>query len=175
MESIKKFIKEKNYWPHTVIAMIIGIVIASSATISIAVDNPVHEENIFMDTYQNVDDNINEILVSQHHFIQKYKIEVDDKLKFGENSINIKVIDKATNNLVENAKVKVLITRPETTKFDQILEDLKFENGAYKATPIKIEKEGRWFIMPQVKIGELIGFQKLEYNGTKVKDFKRIK
>ena len=172
MESLKKFIKEKNYWPHTVILMIVGIIIASGFTIKIAVENPVHEDDIFLDTYQNVDENINEILISQHQFTQKYEIKVNDKLNFGENSLKIKVIDKSNGNLVENAKVTLLVTRPETTEFDQKIENLKYENGSYIANSIKIEKKGRWFVMPKVEINELTGFGKFEYNGTQ--SFERI-
>ena len=172
MESLKKFIEEKKFWPHTVILMIVGIIIASGFTIKIAINNPVHEENIFMDSYQNVDENINEILILQHQFNQKYDIKANEKLSFGENEVKIKVIDKSNGNLVENAKVTLLVTRPETTEFDQKLENLKYKNGSYIAESIKLEKQGRWFIMPRVTVDKLVGFTKLEYNGTG--DFERV-
>ncbi len=175
MDFIKRVIKEKNYWPHTIVGMIIGIVIAIFFTIKIAINNPVQEENIFMDTYQNVNENINNILLSQSEFMKKYEVEIiNEYLKFGENSINIKVLDKTTKSLIENADIKLLVTRPETREYDQKLENLKYENGVYIATPINIVKEGRWFIMPQIKVEQLTFFQKLEYNGTKIKNFTRI-
>mgnify|MGYP000409483252 CR=1 FL=1 len=43
---------------------------------------------MFLDTYQNIDENINEILISQHQFMQKYEIKANDKLSFGENSLD---------------------------------------------------------------------------------------
>lgn len=172
MEFLKKFIKEKNYWPHTVVLMIVGIIIASGFTIKIAVNNPVHEDDIFLDTYQNVDENINEILISQHQFMQKYDIKVNDKLSYGENSLKIRVIDKSNGNLVGDANVTLLVTRPETTEFDQKFENLKYENGSYIADSIQLQKQGRWFIMPKVTVDKLTGFAKLEYNGTE--NFERV-
>ena len=92
--------------------------------------------------------------------------------KLVENNLKIKVIDKSNSNLVEDANVTLLVTRPETTEFYQKIENLKYENGSYIANSIKIEKQGRWFIMLKVTVDKLVGFAKLEYNGTE--SFERI-
>ena len=64
----------KNYWPHAIVASIILIIISCAATIVTAIKNPVELDNFYLDRYQNVDENINEIEASQRRFDSKFSI-----------------------------------------------------------------------------------------------------
>lgn len=53
---------ERNYYPHAVVGMILGMVVACGWMIKIATDNPVEMDTYYMEKYQKVDHTINEIL-----------------------------------------------------------------------------------------------------------------
>ncbi len=36
--------KEKNYWPHAILGIILAVIVAGAWTVKIALDNPVQEE-----------------------------------------------------------------------------------------------------------------------------------
>jgi hypothetical protein len=150
----------KNYWPHSIAFILLLGVIACAWTIKIALDNPVEMSNMFMQKYQNVDDNINELILSEKKFDSKYTIKMlNDNLRVGKNIISLELRD---SELVQNATLIALITRPETTKFDQVIENVNFVDGQYKIENIDITKTGRWILRVQIKINDLITFKNFE-------------
>ena len=86
---------ERNYYPHAVIGMIIGCVIACGYTIKIALDNPVVMDTYYMEKYQKVDENINQILELQEKFNAKFDLSYStEKFHVGQNQITLKLSDK---------------------------------------------------------------------------------
>lgn len=157
---------KKNYWPHGIVASIFMIIGACIWTIQVALDNPVEMDTFFLDEYRNVDENINNIIISQHKFDNQYNVNIANKaFKIGENNIDFTITDKA-DQTIDNAIVELLITRPDTSKYDVKLQPLTNENGVYKFDAFSIEKEGRWQILSKIKIGDLTSFKKLEVNAT---------
>ena len=53
--------KERNYWPHAIVTVLIFMVFACAMVVKIAMDNPVQMDSFYLDKYQQVDENINEI------------------------------------------------------------------------------------------------------------------
>ena len=144
-----------NYWPYAIVLSIFFVIGLCVWTVKIAVEN------------QQVDENINDILLKEQAFNKKYSVVLSNKnFVVGQNSFELKVIDKNDNSAIDQAKVKVAITRPHTSKSDQDLKLLSEKNGVYKFEPFEIKDLGRWQIVSRVTIGELEAFQKLEVNAT---------
>ncbi|DAB31851.1 MAG: hypothetical protein PWQ42_585 [Sulfurospirillum sp.] len=155
---------EKNYWPHSIIAGIVFIVIACIATIKVALDNPVQMDSFYLDRYQNVDRNYNQLQKAQKEFEKNFSLSYQTK-KFNmnqPNSFSMSIQDLNKNTLVENAEVKLVISRPETNEFNQefILKNPK--NGVFEFHDIKINKPGRWQILTLVTINGLQAYNKHE-------------
>jgi hypothetical protein len=68
--------EEINYWPYAIVGMILTVVLLGIWTIKVAVSNPVQLDNSYMMTYQDVDENINEILAKQQAFDARYSVDL---------------------------------------------------------------------------------------------------
>jgi nitrogen fixation protein FixH len=55
---------------------------------------------------------------------------------------------------IDDAKVEVVLTRPDTTKFDLNLTNPSIQEGKYTFNPIDLPKQGRWDIMAKITIGK---------------------
>lgn len=149
--------KEKNYWPHFVGGLILFGIGLGVWTIVMTIDNPVEMDNSYMMNYHQLDRDINKIIESGKKFDKKYDFALLTKdLKTGENTLLLEVKDKE-GNIVKDAKVDILVTRPETTKFDKKIKAI-FENGKYIAK-VKLNKEGRWNLIIRVTIDGLEKFK----------------
>jgi len=161
--------KEKaNYWPHAIVLAIFGVAGLCVWTVNIAVNNPVELDSFYFDSYQNVEQNYNDIINSQEAFDAKYDVILPAKdLKIGKNTIMIKVMDKEHNSGIDEANVTVVITRPDTQRLDKKPKVISTLNGVYALEPFEIKRLGRWQIMSKVRVGDLTTFKKLEVNATK--------
>ncbi|MDR2635661.1 MAG: hypothetical protein LBC08_02395, partial [Campylobacteraceae bacterium] len=134
--------KNKNYWPHGIIISILLIVAACIYTIVEAVKYPVELDTYYFDTKENVDRNYDKIKAAQESFDKKYTtfVEINDiqngTLRAGENNkIRIVINDKDKNSCDFNADIKLLLTRPETNKYN---EDIAYSYA----------EKCRWFFAP---------------------------
>jgi len=152
-------------------------------TVKSAVNTPVYEDKSFMTSYQDVDENYNQMVISNAKFNNKYHtvvtingrkvgMELSDLLygqrslkkkshnqnilNVGDNSLTISVVDKS-NKPLSNAKIEFQITRPIQDMYDINLDSFKFVNGIYSSNA-KIEKAGNWNIIAKVTIGDDIGY-----------------
>ncbi len=149
--------KEKNYWPHFVAGLILFGIGMGVWTIFMTIDNPVEMDNSYMMNYHQLDRDINKIIESGKKFDKKYDFNLLTKdLKTGENTLLLEVKDKE-GNIIKDAKVDILVTRPETTKFDKKIK-ASFENGKYVAK-VNLNKEGRWNLIIRVRIKGLEKFK----------------
>lgn len=159
---------ERNYWPHAIVGSILGIVFACGWTIKIALDNPVEMDTFYMEKYQKVDENINEIMALQEKFNAKFDLAYStENFTMGQNSISIKLIDKQSGQVVENASVMLLLSRPETNKDNKQMSPSKVENGNYIFDTIEVQKLGRWQILTKITVGEFKGYSKYEVYAAK--------
>ncbi len=158
MESPEK--KEANFWPYAIVGMILTVVMLGAWTIKVALKNPVQLENSYMMKYQDVDEKINEILEKQRLFDMKYSMALDsNRLKLGKNRVEVKLFDK--NGMpVSGAKIKVLLTRPDTAQYDIELDEFTYSDGRYLSREFTLEKRGRWNIVAKVELGGDEGFKK---------------
>lgn len=155
----------KTFWPHAIVLSIIAIVIACIATIVIALKNPVQMDNFYMDRYQNVDENINEIRDTHKRFESKYAVAFDNpNPRAMEDEFEFKITPKSAR--LPNFKTQILLTKPETNEFNEEL-SLTQQKEVLKTAKVKLAKEGRWQILLKINDGEDTGFYKFDINATR--------
>ncbi|WP_457594336.1 FixH family protein [Hydrogenimonas sp.] len=157
MESSDK--KEINFWPYAIVGMILTVVMLSVWTIKVALKNPVQLENSYMMKYQDVDDNINEILLKQRAFDAKYSVSLEgNRLQRQGNRVSVVLTDKAGAPL-EGAEIVALVTRPDSTEYDIRLNRFTREGVEYRSETFDLPKDGRWNIVVRIKAGRDEGFK----------------
>ena len=158
---------ERNYWPHTVVAMIIACIIACGWTIKIALDNPVEMDTFYMEKYQKVDQTINEIIELQTKFDAAFNLSYStEQFAIGKNSITLKLTDKS-GKTIDDATITMMLSRPETNKDNKQMSPSKIENGLYTFAPLDIQKPGRWQILSKIEMGDFKGYHKNEAYAAK--------
>lgn len=60
--------KDKNYWPHAIIGILLFGVFMVSTSITIALKNPIQDENTYFGKKRDIDERINEIIKAQQEF-----------------------------------------------------------------------------------------------------------
>lgn len=133
------------------------------------------DENTFMTYYQDVDDNYNQLMEANQKFEEKYRIEfmlndfslnrldIDDiyfsqrvirdrkvrknLLNLGENKLNVKVFDRATNKQITDYNTDIIFTMPSTHKHNQ-----EFNMKNSDTSTITIDQKTFWNIMGKINI-----------------------
>lgn len=161
--------KERNYWPHSIVAGIIFIIISCAVTIKIALDNPVEMDSFYLEKYQSVDRNYNEIMAKQKLFDAAYALEYGER-KFimgKEEMVTLKIKDKQSGKYLQKADITLMLTRPETNANNKEMSASAITDGAFTFGPMVVEKPGRWQLLAKVKVGDFEGFNKYEVYATK--------
>jgi nitrogen fixation protein FixH len=159
---VDKVKSERSYYPYVVVGMILGCVVACGFTIKIAVDNPVEMDTFYMEKYQQVDHSINTILELQEKFNAKFDLAYStEKFDMGQNSITLTLTDKS-GAPINDAKMTMMISRPDSNKENKQFNPSKVENGHYTFGPFEINKPGRWQILSKIELGEFKGYHKNE-------------
>jgi nitrogen fixation protein FixH len=153
-------------WPIGISLAILCVVGLGAWTIVETGKEPVEESDIYMNKYQDVDNNANDFINAKIAFDKKYSIEyLGDKL----NVDNAKFIYKITTKdgtVVNDAKIKLIATRPQTHKQDTKLPDANVSNGVY-SFETKLPGVGRWDIMASIEIGTDKRYYNLHMDTTK--------
>lgn len=177
--------KKINLWP----LFFIGIFSLSFSmiiwTITSSKKIQIEEDESFMQKYQDMDDNYNNIMTSNLKFLSKYDfvltlngknfpLSIEDirysqrvlKLKsehknifnIGANDLAIKVIDKNTKE-IKDLDFNIKVTKSNTKKDDIFLDNnnFKFDGKSYN-TNFDIKDENNWNITGNVTVGEDIGY-----------------
>jgi hypothetical protein len=133
------------------------------------------EDNAFLSTYHEVDDNFNKIMVQNHKFEKEYNIKFvlngheiigltyndvflsqravqkreirKDIVKIGDNQFSVYLQDKDGNE-IKNKKVEILVT-----KNTNHLEDVKLNFNNEDTKKFKINTKGYWNITGVVEAG----------------------
>ncbi len=158
--------REKNYWPHFIIGLVLFAVMMGVWTVKTAIDNPVELDNSYMMKYQEVDKDIYAIQKQQREFNKHYKIKMlTKKLQKGPSQVRFIIEDK-DGHPVENADVTVLFTRPDTTKYDKKTKAL-FRDGIYSARA-NLPLEGRWNVIIKTDIGKLSAYKQYKLSTRRI-------
>ena len=141
-------------WPYGIALSIVAVFGFCVATIVVTQKANIQESDAYMTHYQDADANANELIKSTIAFNQKYKIEyVSQSIGEAEALIQYKVTD-LNSNPIDGAKIIVATSRPETSDFNQKLENPKVENGVYTFSGAKFAKGGVWNIIAKVEVGK---------------------
>lgn len=140
-------------WPILISLSIVGIIGACVWTVKVALNNPVEMSDYGMQNYHEYDRDANDIINAKASFDRKYTIELLTE-QIGERGtvIAYKILSKE-GNPIDNADLKVVLTRPDTTKNDIVMDNPTVENGIYSFVPVDLNKPGRWDIMAKVSVG----------------------
>ena len=177
--------KKRNYWPLYFIAIFAFTVYMIIWTIYKATQVPVVEDRSFMQKYQYVDENYNNIMTSNINFLEKYSLELElngkifplttedirygqrviekysnhkDVLKVGENSLKILVLNKITKEIVP-INIDLLITKTMSDDSNLNLKDENFtkDKNIY-TTNFSLNEETNWIITGSFKVEDETGF-----------------
>jgi flagellar assembly factor FliW len=168
---------KKTYWPHMIMGFLMIGITLGYWTVKSAISIPVQESNSYMLKYQQADIHINDIIKSKLRFDKAYKIALTDVtlkkqeienakrakaesvvvLKKGTNSFSY-IVSTLGNQVVNDANVTFLLTRPHSVKEDLVIANVPFVNGKYTVNSIDIQKAGRYILRLRVQKGDAIGY-----------------
>jgi len=184
MENSKKGIQKYHLWLAFFFLIFGGTFSMIVWTVKSAVATPVYNDNSFLSSYHDVDDNFNKMMVQNHHFNTLYDVKVkinertigmeikdaflgqrslekqstnQNMLKVGVNTLSVNITNKKNNEVVSDANVTFQITRAIEDMYDIDLNTFTYEKGTYNTTA-KIDLAGHWNVYGTVKIAEEIGY-----------------
>jgi len=156
-------------WAYSVGFSIILVFGFCVATVMITSSANIQETNEYMTNYQSAEQNANDYINNKIAFDKKYKISYTSNDLTQSADVLFKVTT-ITGTVVENAKLTILVSRPETHIYDQKLESTILKNGNYIFENVKFEKVGVWDIITKVEIGEYSRFYNVKVD-TRNKTF----
>ena len=145
-------------WPYAIGLSIIAFFGAIVLSISVAMTMPVEKSDTYMMDYHHADNNANEIIMARIAFDAKYKIAYITEGLSEDNSILKYKVTDLEDNPVNNAKIKVVITRPNNHDHDQELLNPQVNNGTYTFDSVTLALPGRWDVMAKVNVDDLQRF-----------------
>ncbi len=172
--------ERKNYWPQAVVGILIAIFVLIGWTIAKTAEMPVHEENSYMSKYQSVDLQSDRLVNQSKAFLKEYDIRIVSE---HENVLMQKDMYKKRNRytniidpnkpiklqvvttggeVVEDAKLEVLLSRPTTRTSDMMVEHISKEDGTFTLGKLNIDKKGRWQLICKAQVGQKTGYKNID-------------
>ncbi len=146
--------KKGRIWPYAIVGSIILIIIASAMTVVVAVKHPVEMSDANMQNYHVYDKHANSFIEAAIAFDKQYKITYASNALDKENAVVAYKLVDARGNAVNNAKLDIVLTRPDNHKSDIVLDKADVTDGIYTFNVGKLPLEGRWNIMAHAVVGE---------------------
>ena len=148
--------KRKTFWPYGILLSLFAIVAACVATIIFALDYPVYEDDAYLQKYQQVNNNINELQLQDATFKRNYRVrlnlepKMDAKnrpfyeIKQGTKELEFMVQEISEDIHANGIKPTLLLTRPHTSEQDKWLEFNKIQQTSIFSTALPSLEKGRW-------------------------------
>lgn len=166
---MNKLLQSGKIWPYAIGSSIIAVFGACVLTVYIANTLPVEKSDRYMMGYHDADASANELINARIAFDKKYKIQyLTESLSLDKSILKYKVTT-VSGESVNDAKVLVIITRPNNHKNDQELASPSVNDGVYTFNSVTLPIAGRWNFMAKVTVGELERFYNLKVD-TRYKD-----
>jgi nitrogen fixation protein FixH len=157
-----KIFETGKLWPYAIagaITMVFGFCVT---TIIVTSKADIQESNAYMTYYQDADANANTLIKNRMAFDKKINIQfIAKQLQADGTTLEYKVTDKV-GNAINNAKLKLLITRPETHTLDKTLEHTNVKDGMYSFENVKFPKPGIYNLIVKVEVGNLSRFYNIK-------------
>ncbi|MDD2640851.1 MAG: hypothetical protein PHS65_07640, partial [Arcobacteraceae bacterium] len=152
--------------------------------------SPVYQDESFLNSYQNVDGNFNEIAFANQHFLEQYDFElkVNDQtfpltyedifysqrvieaksehknaLNVQNNHIVVVIKNKSNQQIIDNAKISMRVMTPTNNSNDLDLENFQFSNNVYE-TQFSLPNKGNFNITGVITIDDKKGYIFLKTN-----------
>jgi len=164
-----KLLESGKLWPYGVgiaITLVFGFCVA---TIMVTSKANIQPSDDYMVKYQEADAKANDYIQAKIAFNKKYNLEYITESIGGENPIIQYRVKSIDGKPVNNAEIVISISRPETSEFDQKLENPKIENGVYSFEGAKFPKAGVWNIIAKIKVGDDYRFLNMKTD-TRIKE-----
>ncbi len=148
-------------WPYSIATLIVLVFLFCVATVIVTNSANIQYSDLYMDSYQKIDSSANDIIEAEIAFNRKFKVEYSsDSLSVDSTVLKFTVSD-LDSNMVDNAKFKVIMNRPELNVAIDLGEP-KVLNGLYTFKSVKLSKEGKWDILVKIDIQDLHRFYNLK-------------
>lgn len=147
-------LKSGKQWPIFIAVAIFGVVLLSYWTIKQTMKADLSQSDLYMSYYQNVDDNINDILEANIAFDKEYSLKLVAVNLGGKDGEIVYEIRKKDGTPVNDANVKLVLSRPLNDAKDIVLNPTKVKEGKYYFEHIHLPKKGRWNLMLKVDLHE---------------------
>jgi len=163
-------IESGKLWPYGVgiaITMVFGFCVT---TVFVTSKADLQPSDAYMTNYQNADKNANELIKAKLAFDKKYDVAyITESIGDKNPVVKYKLTDKA-GKPVNDAKIIIAISRPETEKYNTKLENPKVKDGVYSFESVQFPKAGIWNIMAKIQVGDNYRFLniKADTRNTKV-------
>ena len=158
-------------WPYAIVVSILLIVVASGMTIYVALNHPVELSDSNMQSYHHYDKNANEFIAAKIAFNRNYTITYVSEKFDVDNAVIVYKITDASGAAVNNAKVDIVLTRPDNRNSDLVLDNPTVENGTYTFSAGKLPLIGRWNIMAHIVAGENERYYNMKADTRQAKAF----
>lgn len=159
-------------------------------TIYSSTQAPVNQDESFLNTYQNVDENFNDIAMANENFLNNYDFVLKvnkqefgltysdifysqrviesrsphkDILNVGDNQVQIIIKNRATKEVISDAQIALRVTRATNNKSDINLESFEQNQDSYQSN-FELTMKGNWNITGVVSIGDNKGYIFLKTN-----------
>ena len=139
-------------WPIGIAIAIVCVISMGAWTIVETAKEGLQESDIYMTNYQDADTDANKLINARIAFNKKYNLEYLGKQLNAQNAQLVYKITTKDGKGVNDAKLKVIVTRPQTHNEDMTLVNPKIDNGIY-SFETKLPGIGRWDIMASVEVG----------------------
>ncbi len=141
-------------WPYAIGISILLVVGACVGTVIVTNTMPVENSDTYMMGYHEADAKANELIEAKIAFDKKYKLNfLSDSLHVEGSTLSYELKDK-DGDVVNNADIITVVTRPNKHKYDQELSNPNIKDGVYSFENVKLPLEGRWDVMAKITIGE---------------------
>ncbi len=158
--------EEKNYWPQGIVLIVLAVVILIIWTINTAVKNSIEMDSPYLLSYQQVDDNINELVKSQKLFEKEYAvIKETESFVVGKNDFIFRV-ESLQNLPTEGLEASCLLTRPLTTKEDQKIDKAEQIGNSFVCKDFEVKNKGRYQVSIVIKNATFGAFYNYEINSS---------
>jgi len=156
-------------WPYFIggaITLVFGFCVA---TIVVTQKAHIQESDAYMTHYQDAEMNANKYIKAKIAFDKKYKIEYTTQgISADGSKVTYRVTD-LNGNPVNDAKIILATSRPETDEFNQKADNPTVSNGVYTFSGLKFPKEGVWNLIAKVTVGDEYRFYNIKAD-TRIKE-----
>jgi len=165
--------KDGKIWPIAIGVSIAAVFAMAIGTIVVTTKANIQKSDSYMTYYQDADAKANDYIEEKIAFDKNYDIAYVTKSISKENStISFSVKDKAGKS-IDNAKLLISTSRPETHVLNKTYKEPTYKDGLYSFNNVSFPKDGIWNIITRFEVDGKSRFLniKVDTRNDKIKYF----